>query len=76
MDKQTLVNSSNMAGFLLYVVGRVANLSWLCIVGITLVVISMITTIIYRKKFDKSQFWLAALFLILLIILVIIRLLR
>ena len=31
MNKQTLVNYSNLAGFLLYVIGRVTKMSWLCI---------------------------------------------
>ena len=54
MNKQTLVNYSNLAGFLLYVVGRVTKMSWLCIVGIALVVLSMIVTIIYRNEFAKT----------------------
>lgn len=75
MNKQTLVNYSNLAGFLLYVIGRVTKMSWLCIVGILLVVLSMIVTIIYRKEFAKTQFLVAAICLILLLILAIIMLL-
>lgn len=75
MNKQTLVNYSNLAGFLLYVVGRVSKLSWLCIIGIALVVLSMIVTIIFRKEFAKTQFWVAAICLILLLVLAILMLL-
>lgn len=75
MNKQKLVNYSNLAGFLLYAIGRVTKTSWLCIVGIVLVVLSMIVTIVFRNEFAKTQFLVAVICLILLLVMAIIFLL-
>lgn len=75
MNKQKLVNYSNLAGFLLYAIGRITKKSWLCIVGIVLVVLSMIVTIVFRNEFAKTQFLVAVICLILLLVMAIIFLL-
>lgn len=75
MNKQKLVNYSNLAGFLLYAIGRITKMSWLCIVGIILVVLSMIVTIVFRNEFAKTQFLVAVICLILLLVMAIIFLL-
>ena len=62
---KNIVNYTNFGALILYIVGRIMNLSNLCWTGLLIMTLSSIWTIIHWKQNEKTTNMIAVAFLIL-----------
>jgi len=60
-----ILNYSTFAALLLYIVGRVLNMSILCWIGLAIMTLTSIWTIIHWKQNEKMNNYIAVAFLVL-----------
>jgi len=65
MDRRQITNYANFAALILYIIGRVANMSTLVWIGLGIMTISSIWTVIHWKENDKLSNYISVAFLVL-----------
>ena len=60
-----IINYTNFAALILYIIGRVLNMGILCWIGLGIMTLSSIWTIIHWKQNEKMSNYIAVAFLVL-----------
>ena len=65
MDQRKLINYTNFAALICYIIGRILNMGILCWIGLGIMTLTSIWTIIHWKENDNMSNYISVAFLVL-----------